>query len=97
MHLRHLFVLFYASSSLCQTNGVPATGENLSSALKGVTYPVRVTEEADLAATGGMLITDAINQARFVLIGESHFSRETPKLAVLARPSSLWRRNKSSA
>jgi hypothetical protein len=81
MRLKCLLLLIFASSGLCQKNGSPVTGESLADALKGVTAPITVTATGELADTGGKLMTDAIENARFVLLGESHFSRETPKLA----------------
>jgi hypothetical protein len=53
----------------------------LAKALKDATLPVSVTKQGDLAGTGGKLMTEAIEHARFVLLGESHFSRETPQVA----------------
>lgn len=53
----------------------------MADALKSATLPFSVTAQGDLAGIGGKTITDAIDQARFVLLGESHFSRETPEFA----------------
>lgn len=53
----------------------------MADALRSATLPFSVTTHGDLAGTGGKLITDAIERARFVLLGESHFSRETPHFA----------------
>ncbi len=49
--------------------------------MRGATLPLSVTAQGDFVGAGGKLITDAIEQARFVLLGESHFSRETPEFA----------------
>ena len=81
MRLGWLFSLALASSGLCQTSSFPAKSGDLATALKDATLPLIVTPKGDLAGTGGELMTKAIEQARFVLLGESHFSRETPQLA----------------
>jgi hypothetical protein len=37
--------------------------------------------QGDLAGAGGEMMAEAVADARFVLVGENHFSRETPQLA----------------
>ena len=76
-----MLCLTLASTGLSQNRAAPATGEALSDALKGATQPLSVTSQGDLAEAGGRLIKDAIDHAHFVLLGESHFSRETPQFA----------------
>jgi hypothetical protein len=81
--MRLTWILFFAftSNGLCQKSSVPAVRESLADALKGATLPVTVTPQGDLADTGGKMMTEAVEHASFVLLGESHFSRETPQLA----------------
>jgi hypothetical protein len=76
----------------CQSNTSSQAVDTLPSALRAATYPLALTAAGDLQDAGGKLMTDAIKDARFVLIGESHFSRETPRLAAavcrIMRPDS---------
>jgi hypothetical protein len=91
-----VFAVLFASSSLCQNSDLAGTGESLPNALRGVSSPIKVTASGELADIGGKLIADAIEHAQFVLIGESHFSRETPRLAaavVVAQPEMEKRRS----
>jgi len=81
MKFRWLPLLVFASSCLGQNSGAPSAGERLTDALKSATSPITVSSTGELGDTGGKLMTDAIEHAQFVLLGESHFSRETPKLA----------------
>ena len=81
MRFKWLLCLTLASTGLSQNRAAPATGEALSDALKGATQPLSVTSQGDLAEAGGRLIKDAIDHAHLVLLGESHFSRETPQFA----------------
>jgi hypothetical protein len=81
MRFKCLLLVFFASSGLCQNSGSSTAGESLAEALKGAAFPVSVTATGELADAGGELMVDAIEHAQFVLLGESHFSRETPKLA----------------
>ena len=81
MRLKWLLCLALASSGLGQKSSPPLASGDMADALKSATLPLSVTTQGDLARAGGKLITDAIERARFVLLGESHFSRETPQLA----------------
>lgn len=80
MRLKWLLCLTLASTGLSQKSS-PATGEMLGDALRSATLPIEVTSQGGFADAGGKLITDAIDHARFVLLGETHFSRETPQFA----------------
>jgi hypothetical protein len=81
MKLRFLALFFFVSSCLCQNSASSESGETLAGALRGATSPFTLTAKGKLADTGGKLMADAIEHAQFVLIGESHYSRETPRLA----------------
>ena len=81
MRLNLLLCLALASSGLGQRSSPPSANADMADALKSATLPFSVTAQGDLAGIGGKTITDAIDQARFVLLGESHFSRETPEFA----------------
>jgi hypothetical protein len=74
-------LLAFASTCLCQNSDLPAASGRLANALKSATFPLAVTAKGELGDAGGKLMIDAIEHAQFVLLGESHFSRETPKLA----------------
>lgn len=73
-------LLALASSALCQ-NSPPPARERLENVLKSATSPIALTDKGELGDTGGTLLKDAIEHAQFVLLGESHYSQETPKLA----------------
>lgn len=81
MRLEWFVCLTLASTGLAQSRAPSATGEALNAALKGASQPFSVTAQGELADAGGMLIKDAVDRAHFVLLGESHFSRETPQFA----------------
>jgi hypothetical protein len=81
MRLEYLLLLVFASSGLCQNSDSSKAGDSLANALKGATFPIWVTPAGELADAGGKLMADSIEHAQFVLLGESHFSKETPKLA----------------
>ena len=76
-----LLLLVFASSGLCQNSGLPAAGKTLVDTLKSATSPIAVTVTGEFVDTGGRVMIDAIEQAQFVLLGESHFSQETPLVA----------------
>ena len=81
MKLRALILFAVGISVHCQNNPASQPAETLPSALKEATYPLTISAAGDLEDAGGRLMTDAISQAQFVLIGETHFTRETPKFA----------------
>jgi hypothetical protein len=81
MRLQGLLLLCFSSNVVGQSIGAAAAGQSLTDALKGATFPTAVTASGELSDAGGKLMADAIEHAQFVLLGESHFSRETPRLA----------------
>jgi erythromycin esterase-like protein len=81
MRLQCLLLLCFSSNVIGQNIGAAAAGQSLSDALKVATFPIAVTASGKLSDAGGKLMADAIEHAQFVLLGESHFSRETPRLA----------------
>ena len=81
MRLRWLLCVTLAATALAQNSAPVGTGAVLGDALKSATLPISVTAHGDLADAGGRVVVDAIDHARFVLLGESHFSRETPLFA----------------
>jgi hypothetical protein len=80
MKLKSLIV-FFVTVSVHGQNSVHSQSVDFSNALKAATSPLTITAAGDLEGTGGIEMTDAIRDAQFVLIGESHFSRETPAVA----------------
>jgi hypothetical protein len=92
MRLKWLMLFVVTVNVHCQSNTSSQAVDTLPSALRAATYPLALTAAGDLQDAGGKLMTDAIKAARFVLIGESHFSRETPRLAAavcrIMRPDS---------
>ncbi|MDX6458236.1 MAG: hypothetical protein QOE55_1933 [Acidobacteriaceae bacterium] len=92
MRLKWLILFVVTMNVHCQSNTSAHTVDTLPSAVRAATYPLTLTAAGDLQDAGGKLMTDAIKDARFVLIGESHFSRETPRLAaavcLIMRPDS---------
>jgi hypothetical protein len=81
MKLWCVALLFCVSSGLCEHNASPNPDQTLAGALRDATSPITLTAEGELEDTGGKLMADAIEHAQFVLLGESHYSRETPRLA----------------
>jgi hypothetical protein len=92
MRLKWLTLFVVTMNVHCQSNISSQAVDTLPSSLRAATYPLTLTAAGDLQDAGGKLMTDAIKDARFVLIGESHFSRETPRLAAavcrIMRPDS---------
>jgi hypothetical protein len=81
MKLTCVALFLFAPSGLCQNSASSEPVETLADALRGATSPITLTAKGELADTGGKLMADAILDAQFVLLGESHYSRETPQLA----------------
>ena len=81
MNFRWFLLLTLATSGLCQTSSVSSHTETLGDAIKTATLPITLTPEGGLSDTGGEMISEAVSHAAFVLLGESHFSRETPRFA----------------
>jgi hypothetical protein len=81
MRLKSILPFLLVCSGIAQTSSPPSAKVSVVDALKEVTFPIRVDAKGDLADTGGKLISDSIERAQFVLLGESHISQETPKLA----------------
>ena len=80
MRLKSLLLFAVTMNIHCQ-NSTSSQSVELPSALRAATYPLTLTAAGDLQDAGGKLMTDAIKDAQFVLIGESHFTRETPGVA----------------
>ena len=53
----------------------------MGDAIKTAALPITLTPHGGLSETGGEMISEAVSRAPFVLLGESHFSRETPRFA----------------
>jgi hypothetical protein len=81
MKLRVLILFVVGVNAFGQNNPGSQPPETLSDALRGATSPLTLSAGGDLGDAGGRLITDAIHEAQFVLVGETHFTRETPKFA----------------
>jgi hypothetical protein len=92
MRLKWLTLFVVAMNVYCQNNTSSQAVDMLSSALRAATFPLTITPASDLQDAGGKLMTDAIRNSQFVLIGESHFSQETPRVAAavcrIMRPDS---------
>lgn len=81
MRVTWLLCVVLASSGVCQQSSTATASGDFADAVKKATFPFVVTSESKLSGVGGTMMTEAIEQARFVLIGETHFSRETPQFA----------------
>ena len=92
MRLKWLTRFVVAMNVYCENNTSSQAVDLLSSALRAATFPLTITPAGDLQDAGGKLMTDAIRNSQFVLIGESHFSQETPRVAAavcrIMRPDS---------
>jgi hypothetical protein len=81
MRFKLFLLLAMATSGLCQTISVSSDTGIPGDAIKIAALPITLTPQGGLSDTGGDMISEAVSRAAFVLLGESHFSRETPRFA----------------
>ena len=77
MFVRAAIFVCLLSISAARSQTAPSTFQQ---ALVQARYPI-ILKNGALSGTGATLLNDAIRPARFVMLGEDHFTREIPQLA----------------
>ena len=82
MLLRTTLVIFLValSSQALPAKRTPKPKQNFEEALRQARNPL-VLSDGKLLGTGAILLNAAVQQSRFVMLGEDHMTREIPQFA----------------